>query len=186
MFQDLPPGLPPLRGAPLNIDTGDSHPVSSRGYRHTPKEREQVEAQIKDYLEKGWIRPSNSPYASAVLFVQKKDGSLRMCVDFRGLKKVTIKDRFPLPRIDDLIDKLYGASVFSSLDLQSGYHQIRVAEADAHKTAFITHKGLFEYRVMPFGLCNAPSHFQRQMNQMFAHLPYVVVYLDDIDRKSVV
>jgi hypothetical protein len=180
VFQDLPPGLPPLRGAPLRIDTGESNPVSSRGYRHTPKEREQVESQIKDYLEKGWIKPSNSPYASAVLFVEKKDGTLRMCVDFRGLNKVTTKDKFPLPRIDDLIDKLYGASVFSSLDLQSGYHQIRVAEADTKKTAFITHKGLYEYRVMPFGLCNAPSHFQRQMNQMFAHLPYVVVYLDDI------
>jgi hypothetical protein len=103
-----------------------------------------------------------------------------MCVDYRGLNQVTIKDRFPLPRIDDLIDKLHGASVFSSLDLQSGYHQIRVADCDVHKTAFITHKGLYEYRVMPFGLCNAPAAFQRQMNKMLAHLPYVVVYLDDI------
>ena len=180
VFEDLPPGLPPLRGAPFRIETGDSYPVSNRGYRHTPKEKEQVENQVKDYIEKGWIQPSKSPYASAVLFVQKKDGSLRMCVDYRGLNKVTIKDKFPLPRIDDLIDKLHGASVFSSLDLQSGYHQIRVADSDVHKTAFTTHIGLYEYRVMPFGLCNAPSHFQRQMNQMFAHLPYVLVYLDDI------
>lgn len=122
VFDDLPPGLPPDRGTPFTINTGDSHPVFSRGYRHTPKEREQVEEQIKEYLEKGWIRPSSSPYGAAVLFVQKKDGSLRMCVDYRGLNKVTIKDRFPLPRIDDLIDKLHGATVFTSLDLRSGYH----------------------------------------------------------------
>jgi hypothetical protein len=180
VFDDLPPGLPPDRGAPFTVETGDSNPVFSRGYRHTPKEREQVEDQIKDYLEKGWIQPSSSPYGAAVLFVQKKDGSLRMCVDYRGLNKVTVKDRFPLPRIDDLIDKLYGATMFTSLDLRSGYHQIRVAEKDVHKTAFVTHKGLYEYRVMPFGLCNAPSAFQRQMNKMLAHLPFLAVYMDDI------
>jgi hypothetical protein len=180
VFDDIPSGLPPDRGAPFTIDTGDSRPVFSKGFRHTPKEREQIEEQIKEYLEKGWIQPSSSPYGAAVLFVQKKDGSLRMCVDYRGLNKVNIKDRFPLPRIDDLIDKLHGATVFTSLDLRSGYHQIRVAEADVQKTAFVTHKGLYEYRVMPFGMCNAPSSFQRQMNKMLAHLPCVAVYMDDI------
>ena len=180
VFEDLPPGLPPHRDEPFRIDLQDHSPISSRGYRLTPKEREQVESQIRDYLAKGWIRPSKSGYGSAVLFVQKKDGSLRMCVDYRALNKATVKDRYPLPRIDDLIDKLHGACVFSSLDLQSGYHQIRIADADTHKTAFVTPKGLYEYRVMPFGLCNAPSAFQRQMNKMLGHLPFVVVYLDDI------
>ena len=104
MFDDIPPGLPPDRGAPLAIDTANSRPVYSKGLRHTPKEREQVEEQIKEHLEKGWIQPSSSPHGAAILFVQKKDGSLRMCVDYRGLNKVTVKDRFPLPRIDDLID----------------------------------------------------------------------------------
>ena len=180
VFQDLPPGLPPDRGSPFIINTGDNAPVSGKGYRLTPKEKDQVESQIKDYLAKEWIRPSQSPYAAAILFVQKKDGSLRMCVDYRGLNKTTVKDKYPLPRIDDLVDKLFGATVFSSLDLQSGYHQIRIAEQDVHKTAFITPQGLYEYRVMPFGLCNAPSAFQRHMNMMFSHLPYAVVYLDDI------
>ena len=143
-------------------------------------EKQQIEDQIKEYLAKGWIQPSQYAYSSAVLFVQKKDGSLRMCVDYRALNNVTEKDRYPLPRIDDLIDKLHGAKVFSSLDLQSGYHQIRIADEDVPKTAFTTHKGLFEYKVMPFGLCNAPSAFQRQMNRMLGHLPFVVVYLDDI------
>ena len=143
-------------------------------------EKDQVEAQVKDFLAKQSIRPSRSPYGAAVLFVQKKDGSLRMCVDYRGLNKATVKDKYPLPRIDDLIDKLHGGTVFSSLDLQSGYHQIRIAEKDVHKTAFITPQGLYEYRVMPFGSCNAPSAFQRQMNQMLGHLPSAVVYLDDI------
>lgn len=179
-FVSLPPGLPPERSAPFRIHLKDTKPIHSRGYRLTPMEREQVEAQIKEYLEKGWIRPSESPYSAAVLFVQKKDGTLRMCVDYRGLNNVTVKDRYPLPRIDDLIDRLHGAIVFSSLDLQSGYHQIRIADEDVHKTAFTTHKGLFEYRVMPFGLCNAPSAFQRQMNKMLGHLPFAVVYLDDI------
>lgn len=180
VFENLPPGIPPERGAPFTINTGDSAPVFGRGYRLTPKEKDQVEAQIKDFLAKQWIRPSQSPYGAAVLFVQKKDGSLRMCVDYRGLNKVTVKDKYPLPRIDDLIDKLHGATVFSSLDLQSGYHQIRIAEKDVRKTAFITPMGLYEYRVMPFGLCNAPSAFQRQMNLMLGHLPFAVVYLDDI------
>lgn len=134
----------------------------------TPKEKDQFEAQIKDYLEKGWIQPSFLPYGAPVLFIQKKDRSLRMCVDYRGLNKITTKDSYPLPSIDDLIDRLNGAKIFSSLDLQSGYHQIRVDEADIPKTAFRTHKGLFEDRVMPFGLCNAPAVpvIQRQMDHI--------------------
>ena len=103
-----------------------------------------------------------------------------MCVDHRALNSQTIKDKYPLPRIDDLLDRLLGASVFSSLDLQSGYHQIKITDQDIPKTAFITHKGLYEYLVLPFGLSNAPAAFQRAMNQLFSHLPFVLVYMDDI------
>ena len=139
----------------------------------TFKEKEQVEAQVADNLAKGWIQPIQSAYSSAVLFVQRKDGTLRMCVDYRGLNRVTVKYRYPLPRIDDLVDKLNGASVFSSLDSQSGYRQVRILDKDVHKTAFTTHKGLFEYRVMPFGLCNAPSAFQRQMKRHSTMTPHL-------------
>ncbi len=103
-----------------------------------------------------------------------------MCVDYRALNAVTQKDKYPLPRIDDLLDRLRGASVFSSLDLQSGYHQVQIADADLPKTAFRTHKGLFEFKVLSFGLTNAPAVFQREMNKVFGHLPFVLVYLDDI------
>ena len=122
VFLPVPKGLPLERSVRFQINTGDHPPVSQRAYRLTPKEKEQVEDQIKDYLGKGWIQPSFSPYGAPILFVQKKDGTLRMCVDYRGLNKITTKDSYPLPRIDDLIDRLHGAKVFSSLDLQSGYH----------------------------------------------------------------
>jgi hypothetical protein len=103
-----------------------------------------------------------------------------MFVDYRNLNRQTVKDRYPLPRIDDLLDRLRGASVFSTMDLQSGYHQIRIADSDVPKTAFITHKGLYEYLVLPFGITNAPACFQREMNGLFGHLPFVSVYMDDI------
>ena len=176
----MPPGLPPLRTIHLTIDTGDHPPTSKPAYRLSPKEKEEVQRQVKELLGSGLIRPSQSPFGAPVLFVQKKDGTLRMCIDYRVLNAITVKDKFPLPRIDDLFDKLNGARHFSSLDLRSGYHQIRIAERDVQKTAFRTHEGLYEFMVLPFGLTNAPAAFQREMRAIFNHLPFVAVYLDDI------
>ena len=141
-----------------------------------------MELQLRDLLAHQFIRPSVSPYGAPVLFVPKKDGRWRMCVDYRALNKQTVKDRFPLPRIDELLERLGGASVFSALDLASGYHQIGVAEDSVEKTAFRTTRGSYEFIVMPFGLTNAPSVFQRLMNKIFADVLgiFVLVYLDDI------
>ena len=178
VFAAIPPGLPPDRGIHHTINTGDAPPVSRPMYRMSPKERECADFMVLELIEKGG--PSHAPYSSPILFVQKKDGSLRMCVDYRAMNTQTVRDRYPLPKIADSLIAWAKPRIFSSLDLQSGYHQIRVAEQDVPKTAFITHKSLYEYLVMPFGFSNTPAAFQREMNRIFSHMPFVIVYMDDI------
>ncbi|GJW49681.1 putative reverse transcriptase domain-containing protein [Tanacetum coccineum] len=151
-------------------------------YRLAPSEMKELSEQLKELSDKGFIRPSSSPWGAPVLFVKKKDGSFRMCIDYRELNKLTVKNRYPLPRIDDLFDQLQGSSVYSKIDLRSGYHQLRVREEDIPKTAFRTRYGHYEFQVMPFGLTNAPAVFMDLMNRVCK--PYldkfVIVFIDDI------
>ncbi|WVZ52005.1 hypothetical protein U9M48_003101 [Paspalum notatum var. saurae] len=154
-----------------------------RQYRMAPIEHEEVKKNIDELLAKGYIRPSSSPWAFPVLLVEKKDTDVkRMCVDYRALNKVTIKNKYPLPRIDDLFDQLQGACVFSKIDLRSGYHQLKIRPSDIPKTAFTTKYGLYEYTVMSFGLTNAPAYFMQLMNSVFMDYldKFVVVFIDDI------
>ncbi|GBG88920.1 hypothetical protein CBR_g48532 [Chara braunii] len=148
----------------------------------SPRELEELPKQLDELLEKGWIRPSSSPFGTPVLFVPKKEGELRMCIDYRGLNAITVKNAEPLPRIDDLLDRVQGCKYFSKIDLKFGYHQIEVHPDDQYKTAFRTRYGHYEFIVMPFGLTNAPATFQRCMNDLFRPWldRFVVVYLDDI------
>ena len=183
VFAPLPAGLPPARKVDhaIKLEPG-AEPAWRPTYRMSPLELQEVKKQLDDLLAKGWIQPSVSPYGAPILFVRKKEGSLRMCVDYRALNKQTIKNRYPLPRTDELLDQLHGAAVFSKIDLQSGYHQVRVAEDDVYKTAFRTRYGHFEFKVLPFGLTNAPATFMSFMHDVLR--PYldefVVVFLDDI------
>ena len=161
-FQDIfeDPGKPPPRQVKHRIDLlPGARPPAQRTYRMSPTELAEVRRQLDGYLEKGWIRPSTSPYGAPILFVRKKDGSLRMCVDYRALNAQTILDKYPLPRIEDLLDRLARANCISSLDLTQGYHQVQIEEGDIHKTAFVSRYGSFEFTVLPFGLTNAPSTF---------------------------
>jgi hypothetical protein len=170
----LHPVVPLYQGSPATY---------SKPYRLSPLEEQEVDKQIADLLAKGFIEPSCSPFGSPVLFVQKKDGTLRMCIDYRQLNKHTIPDRYPIPRIDALLDKVGQNRIFTSLDLQSGYHQMLLHDSDVPKTAFVTHKGQYQFKVLCFGLTNAPSAFQRLMNhtlQDFIEQNIVQVYLDDI------
>jgi hypothetical protein len=173
------PGLPTVHAIPL---VPGAQPPAPRMYRLSPRERAELEKQIAAMLKADMIQPSSSPFGAPMLFVPKKDGSLRGVIDYRALNKITVKDKYPLPRIDDLIDQLGGATVFSSLDLAQGYHQLSIAAEDRPKTAFKTHMGLYEYKVLPMGLSNAPATFQRAMNHIFAPFlgKFVLVYLDDI------
>ncbi|GKE57158.1 putative reverse transcriptase domain-containing protein, partial [Tanacetum coccineum] len=158
VFSDDLLGLPPSREIKFRIDLiPGAMPVAKSPYRLAPSEMEELSSQLRELQDKGFIRPSSSPWGASVLFVKKKDGSFRMCIDYKELNKLTIKNRYPLPRIDDLFDQLQGSQYFSKIDLRSGYHQLRVHEDDIPKTAFRTRYGHFEFIVMPFGLTNAPA-----------------------------
>ena len=165
-----------------HINTGDHPPIRQQLRRLAPHRREQVRELLQDMLGRDVIQPSKSPWASPIVLVQKKDGSIRFCVDYRKVNSITRKDAYPLPRIDDTLDTLAGSQWFSTLDLVSGYWQVTVDEVDRKKTAFCTPEGLFQFKVMPFGLCNAPATFQRLMDMVLAGLQWsrCLVYLDDI------
>jgi hypothetical protein len=183
VFPEDLPRLPPERDVEFVIELKPgTAPISRRSYRMPPNELAELKIQLQDLLEKGFIRPSSSPWGCPAIFVKKKDQTLRMCVDYRPLNEVIIKNKYPLPRIDILFDQLTQARVFSKIDLRSGYHQIRIRPEDIPKTAFTTRYGLFEYLVMSFGLTNAPTHFTYLMNSVF--MPeldkFVVVFIDDI------
>ncbi|GJR81477.1 putative reverse transcriptase domain-containing protein [Tanacetum coccineum] len=175
--------IPPTRQVEFQIDLiPGAAPVARAPYRLAPSEMKELSDQLKELSDKGFIRPSSSPWGAPVLFVKKKDGSFRMCIDYRELNKLTVKNRYPLPRIDDLFDQLQGSSIYSKIDLRSGYHQLRVREEDIPKTAFRTRYGHYEFQVMPFGLTNAPAVFMDLMNRVCK--PYldkfVIVFIDDI------
>ena len=172
VFPEDLPGLPPQRVVDFGNELHPStSPISMTLPRMAQVELRELKVQLHELLDKGFIRPSTSPWGPPVLFAKKKDKTLRLCIDYRQLNKVTIKNRYPLPRIDDLFDQLRGARVYSKIDLRTGYHQLKVREINIPKTAFRTHYRHFEFTVMPFGLTNAPAAFMDLMHRVFQ--PYL-------------
>jgi hypothetical protein len=183
VFPDDLPGLPPDCDVEFKIELiSGTAPISKRPYRMLPIEIAEIKTQLSELLQKVLLRPSSSPWGCPAIFVKKKDQSLCMCVDYRPLNAVTIKNKYPLPRIDILFDQLSKAKVFSKIDLRSGYHQIKIYPEDIPKTTFSTRYGLYEYLVMSFGLTNAPAHFMYLMNSVFMRElnKFVVILIDDI------
>src|SRR3954468_14752050 len=177
------PGMPPDRCVEFIVDLAPgTAPISRRTYKMAPRELAELKIQLEALLAKGFIRPSSSPWGCPVLFVTKKDGIERMCVDYRPLNLATIKNKYPLPTINDLYDQLVGSSLFSKMDLRLGYHQIKIRNEDIPKTTFTTRYDLYESTVMSFVLTNAPASLSRLMNSIFIEYldKFVVVYLDDI------
>jgi hypothetical protein len=187
LFDDFPELLQPVDSP--HVSRQWDHPIETIGPMRrqrlnilSPAERAELNRQLKDAVEAGLVRPSYIEFGSPILFVRKADGSLRMCIDYRGLNEVTRKDAYPLPRGDDTLDELKDANFYTHLDLASGFWQVRVRDQDVNKTAFQTPNGLMEWVAMPLGLCNAPATFPRMMNDIlrdFLH-KFVTVYLDDV------
>ena len=183
VFPDELPGLPPQRVVDFGIELHPgTSPISMTSHKMAPVELQELRVQLQELLNKGFIRPSISPWGAPVLFAKKKGKTVRLCIDYRQLNRVTIKNRYPLPRNDDLFNQFRGARVYSKIDLRTGYRQLRVKDIDIPKTAFRTRFGHFEYTVMPFGSMNAPTTFMDPMHWVFQ--PYldqfVVVFVDDI------
>nr|GEU70582.1 putative reverse transcriptase domain-containing protein [Tanacetum cinerariifolium] len=183
VFPEELPGLPPVRQVEFQIDLiPRAAPVAHAPYRLAPLEMQELSNQLQELANRGFIRPSTSPWGAPILFVKKKDGSFRMCIDYSELNKLNVKNRYPLPRIDDLFDQLQGSSIYSKINLRSGYHQLRVRDKDIPKTAFRTRYKHYEFQVMPFGLTSAPAVFKDLMNRMCK--PYldkfVIVFIDAI------
>nr|GEX03789.1 putative reverse transcriptase domain-containing protein [Tanacetum cinerariifolium] len=183
IFPEDLPGIPPARQIEFQIDlVPGAAPVAQAPYRLEPSKMKELAEQLQELSDKGFIRPISSPWGAPVLFAKKKDGSFRMCIDYRELNKLTVKNRYPLPRIDDLFDQLQGSSVYSKINLRLGYHQLRVREEDIPKTVFRTRYGHYEFQLIPFGLTNAPVVFMDLMNRVCK--PYldkfVIVFIEDI------
>ena len=183
MPDSLPKSLPPWRMIDHEIELlPGAKPPAKNAYRLAPPELAELRKQLDELLNAGFVRPAKAPYGAPVLFQKKNDGSMRLCIDYHALNKITVRNRYPLPIINDLFDRLHGAKYFSKLDLRSGYYQVRIAKEDEPKTTCVTRYGAFEFLVMPFGLTNAPATFCTLMNQVFHEYlnKFVVVYLDDI------
>jgi hypothetical protein len=183
VFPEELPGMPSDREIEFVIElVPGTAPIFKRPYRMAANQLAELKEQLQELLDKGYIHPSASPWGAPAIFVPKKDGTQRMCVDYHSLNEVTVKNKYPLPRIDDLFDQLKGACIFLKIDLRSRYHQLKIRAIDIPKTTFITRYGLYEYTVMSFGLTNAPSYVMYLMNKVFVEYldKFVVVFIDDI------